>query len=114
MKKVLSIILALALICVAFAACGNGETSSPSSSEPSESAQDSSVAEESSEASESSAEPAGEVRKIGILAPAVTHGWVAGVAYNAEQRCEELQSEGKIEYKFYTSCVVISSALLLV
>ena len=44
MKKVLSIILALALICVAFAACGNGETSSPSSSEPSESAQDSSVA----------------------------------------------------------------------
>ena len=103
MKKVLSIILALALICVAFAACGNGETSSPSSSEPSESAQDSSVAEESSEASESSAEPAGEVRKIGILAPAVTHGWVAGVAYNAEQRCEELQSEGKIEYKFYTS-----------
>lgn len=23
--------------------------------------------------------------KIGILAPAVTHGWVAGVAYNAEQ-----------------------------
>ena len=25
--------------------------------------------------------------KIGILAPAVTHGWVAGVAYNAEQEC---------------------------
>ena len=24
--------------------------------------------------------------KIGILAPAVTHGWVGGVAYHAEQR----------------------------
>lgn len=98
MKKVLSIILALALICVAFAACGNGETSSPSSSETSESAPESSAAEESSESSE---EPAGEVRKIGILAPAVTHGWVAGVAYNAEQRCKEL--EGQVEYKLFTS-----------
>lgn len=28
--------------------------------------------------------------KIGILAPAVTHGWVAAVAYYAEQRCQEL------------------------
>lgn len=98
MKKVLSIILALALICVAFAACGNGETSSPSSSETSESAPESSAAEESSESSE---EPTGEVRKIGILAPAVTHGWVAGVAYNAEQRCKEL--EGQVEYKLFTS-----------
>ena len=39
--------------------------------------------------------------KIGILAPAVTHGWVAGVAYHAEQRCKELADT--IEYKFYTS-----------
>jgi ribose transport system substrate-binding protein len=41
--------------------------------------------------------------KIGILAPAVTHGWVAGVAYYAEQRSKELTKEGKIEYKMYTS-----------
>lgn len=39
--------------------------------------------------------------KIGILAPAVTHGWVAAVAYNAEQRCIELGDE--VEYKLYTS-----------
>ncbi|MEG0740657.1 MAG: ABC transporter substrate-binding protein [Clostridia bacterium] len=39
--------------------------------------------------------------KIGILAPAVTHGWVAGVAYNAEQRCKELADT--VEYKLYTS-----------
>ena len=25
--------------------------------------------------------------KIGVLAPAVTHGWVAAVAYNAEAPC---------------------------
>ena len=41
------------------------------------------------------------VYKIGILAPAVTHGWVAAVAYNAEQRCKELA--GQVEYKLYTS-----------
>ena len=39
--------------------------------------------------------------KIGILAPAVTHGWVAGVAYNAEARCKELADT--VEYKLYTS-----------
>ena len=31
--------------------------------------------------------------KVGILAPAVTHGWVAGVAYNAEQECLALADE---------------------
>ncbi len=41
--------------------------------------------------------------KIGILAPAVTHGWSAGVAYYAEQRCEELEADGTIEYMIYTS-----------
>jgi ribose transport system substrate-binding protein len=37
--------------------------------------------------------------QIGILAPAVTHGWVAAVAYNAEQRCIELG----VEYRVATS-----------
>ena len=31
---------------------------------------------------------------IGVLAPEVTHGWVAAVAYHAEKRCEELKEEG--------------------
>ena len=39
--------------------------------------------------------------KVGILAPAVTHGWVAGVAYNAEQECLALANE--VDYKLYTS-----------
>jgi ribose transport system substrate-binding protein len=39
--------------------------------------------------------------KIGILAPAVTHGWVAAVAYNAELRAKELGDE--IEYQIQTS-----------
>lgn len=40
--------------------------------------------------------------KIGLLAPAVTHGWVAAVAYNAEHRCQELQEEAGIEYNVVT------------
>jgi ribose transport system substrate-binding protein len=40
-------------------------------------------------------------KKIGILAPAVTHGWVAAVAYHAEERAKELSDE--IEYQIQTS-----------
>ena len=41
--------------------------------------------------------------KIGILAPAVTHGWSAGVAYYAEQKCQELEAQGIVDYMIYTS-----------
>ena len=37
--------------------------------------------------------------KVGVLVPAVTHGWVGGIAYNAEQYCKELSEAGTIEYK---------------
>lgn len=43
----------------------------------------------------------GEKYKVGILAPAVTHGWVAAVAYHAENRAKELSDE--IDYQIYTS-----------
>lgn len=43
----------------------------------------------------------GDKYKLGILAPAVTHGWVAAVAYHAEARAKELSDE--IEYQIYTS-----------
>ncbi|NLL42070.1 MAG: substrate-binding domain-containing protein [Firmicutes bacterium] len=39
--------------------------------------------------------------KIGVLAPAVTHGWVAAVAYQAEARLKELGDE--VEYRIQTS-----------
>lgn len=39
--------------------------------------------------------------KVGILAPAVTHGWVAAVAYHAEARAKDLSDQ--IEYKIQTS-----------
>ncbi len=43
----------------------------------------------------------GDKYKIGILAPAVTHGWVAAVAYHAENRVKELGDE--VEYQIQTS-----------
>lgn len=43
----------------------------------------------------------GDKFKVGILAPAVTHGWVAAVAYHAENRAKELSDE--IEYQIQTS-----------
>ena len=41
--------------------------------------------------------------KVGVLVPAVTHGWVGGITYNAQQYCEELAAAGTIEYKLLTS-----------
>ena len=37
--------------------------------------------------------------KVGIAAPDVTHGWVAGVAYYAEKYCKD----NNMEYKITTS-----------
>lgn len=106
MKKVLALLLAVALLCTCFAACGDSASSSGSSSseasqqESSESSSESSAEDSSSEA-ESSETASGEKFKVGILAPAVTHGWVAGVAYYAEERCKELSDT--VEYRLLTS-----------
>ena len=99
MKKVVSLVLALTLICASFAGCGNNGNGSSAASTTGSSAvsapADSSAAE--------SKTAIGEKYKIGILAPAVTHGWVAGVAYYADARCKELSDKGEIEYKLLTS-----------
>ena len=43
--------------------------------------------------------PAEKKVKVGIAAPDVTHGWVAGVAYYAEKYCKD----NGLEYKVHTS-----------
>ena len=97
MKKVVSLVLALTLICASFAGCGNNDGGSSAASGAGSSAvstpADSSAAE--------SKTASGEKVKIGILAPAVTHGWVAGVAYYADARCKELSDT--VECKLLTS-----------
>ena len=86
-KKLAALTLAGAMS-LSLAACGGGggDTASPAPNTGSPSAATDTPA------------PEGEVYKIGVLAPEVTHGWSAGVAYYAEQRCKELADEGKIEY----------------
>lgn len=74
MKRMLKVLLVM-FLAVSLVACGNGSDNETDSGE--------------------------EKHKVGILAPAVTHGWVAAVAYHAEARAEELSDE--IEYKIYTS-----------
>lgn len=105
MKKILALVLALALVVGCFAACGSDGDSSSSAaggtdSSSQSSSSESSASESSEEASEAST-ASGEKFKVGILAPAVTHGWVAGVAYYAEARCKELSDT--VDYKLLTS-----------
>jgi ribose transport system substrate-binding protein len=80
MKKALSLMLVLLLMLLG--AC-NSKTSEDSGEE------------------DDSGDTGSKKHKIGILAPAVTHGWVAAVAYNAEVRAKELGDE--IEYQIQTS-----------
>ncbi len=91
MKKALVVVLAMVFLATALVGCAK-PTAAPTT-----------AAETVAPATEAAATeaPAAAKFKIGILAPAVTHGWVAAVAYNAEQRCKELSDT--VEYKLYTS-----------
>lgn len=72
MKKFISIILAVVFVFGTFAGCSSADKSEKKDN--------------------------GEI-KIGLAAPAVTHGWVAGVIYYAEKYCKE----NNITYKVTTS-----------
>ncbi|WP_042146704.1 ABC transporter substrate-binding protein [Paucisalibacillus sp. EB02] len=81
MSKYLKVFALLVLIMVpALAACGSDNASSNGGE---------------------SGDDSGDKYKVGILAPAVTHGWVAAVAYHAEARAKELSDE--IDYQIHTS-----------
>lgn len=92
MKKKLSLlILFILLIGVVLTACGGGDSN-----------ENNDVAtNEGTNNNEEATNDGGEKQKIGILAPAVTHGWVAAVAYHAEARAKELSDE--IDYQIQTS-----------
>ena len=90
-KKLAALTLAGAMA-LSLTACGGGASSSGAASSGA-----------ASSGSAGDASTSGEVYKIGVLAPEVTHGWSAGVAYYAEKRCQELADEGKIEYRVSVS-----------
>ncbi len=86
MKKILALALAL---CMIFALCACGQQAAPAE-------QSAPAAEEAAPAAE--AKDASDI-KVGIAAPDVTHGWVAGVAYYAEKYCKD----NNLTYKTVTS-----------
>lgn len=106
MKKLLTVLLTFTML-LSLGACG-GTSASDTSTSGSETTAESDAAvesetttEEDTTVEETTETENVEKHKIGILAPAVTHGWVAAVAYNAELRCKELSDQ--VEYKLYTS-----------
>ncbi|TZE80664.1 ABC transporter substrate-binding protein [Calorimonas adulescens] len=90
MKKAVGLILTLVLVLsVVLAGCGTSTTTKQSG-----------TASDTNQAG-TTQQPANKKYKVGILAPAVTHGWVAAVAYYAEARAKELSDQ--IEYQIQTS-----------
>lgn len=91
MKKALSLIMLLALIMIPLlSGCSSAKTTSS----------DTGTKSGATKTASSDHKASGKF-KIGILAPAVTHGWVAAVAYNAEVQAKALSD--KVDYKIETS-----------
>lgn len=44
---------------------------------------------------------AAETYKIGVLVPEMTHGWVSGITYYAQQYADKLAADGTIDYKVW-------------
>ncbi|WP_227994897.1 substrate-binding domain-containing protein [Oceanobacillus sp. CFH 90083] len=88
MKKKSLGFLIIAMLMLLLAACGGGSES--------DGASDDSNADNGNGSGGSE-----EQYKIGILAPEVTHGWVAAVAYHAEERVKELGDQ--VDYQIQTS-----------
>ena len=74
MKKLIALALALVMV-MGLVACGSAKPA------------------------ENNANAGDKAVKVGIAAPDVTHGWVAGVAYYAEKYCQD----NNLEYKVHTS-----------
>ena len=88
MKKKSFGFLMIAVLMLLLAACGGGNDSGNAS-------------EENNADSGNGSEDTEEQYKIGKLAPEVTHGWVAAVAYHAEERVKELGDQ--VDYQIQTS-----------
>ncbi len=109
MKRVLSLVMGAALA-FGLSACGGGQAAPAKDSQGASQSQSASASASASQSGEgqqasspASQQPKQGVHKIGVLAPQVTHGWTAALAYHAEKRCKALAEEGKIEYKVLAS-----------
>lgn len=103
MKKLLCAMLAAVMVTMSLASCSNNGGSSSDTSPSS----DSQSSESTPEGDATTANPDG---PIAIVVPAAEHGWMAGIAYFAEQKCKEMGLEEGTGYKLVTSANVNEQA----
>ena len=90
-RKSIIALLTAAVMVMGLAACGSSETSDKGTPDESKS--------EKVESSEINTADG----LIGIAVPSADHGWTAGAAYYAQQKCEELGLKEGEDYKLLTS-----------
>lgn len=104
MKNVKKMLALLVMVMVVFlVACGETNGDNEKGNANADANSDANANNDEGSEDNGNADSSGEAHKIGILAPGVTHGWVAAVAYHAESHAEELKGEGKIDYQIHTS-----------
>lgn len=99
-----SALMAVSMLAGCSSSAGGGETKAPETTQAAET-ESAGQTEEASQAAEKPVEEADKEAagtmdgKLGIIVLEADHGWLAGVSYYAEQRCEELG----LDYQIYTS-----------
>lgn len=104
MKKLLALLLALAMI-LSLAACGGGSTQSAESADNTETAEPAEGGEETAEPAEGSEETAvaPEGTHIYILTASEDHGWTGSVATFAKEKAQQVNDEGTFTAEVITA-----------
>ncbi len=100
-KSMIAMVMAAAMV-IGLTACGNSGESSENAAPESEAAPSSQEQQEESEDSSTGAVNTTD-GLIGISVPSADHGWTAGAAYYAQQKCEELGLEEGEGYRLLTA-----------
>lgn len=100
MKKLIAMLLVLAMA-VSLVACSSSSSDSSSSEAADESTTESSAADEST--TEESTEASADATHIYILTASEDHGWTGSVATFAKEKAEEVNAEGKYTAEVITS-----------
>ena len=101
LKRLICAILAMCLLALPLAGCSNNDDMQTEGNDANTENNDSNTADNNENTSSG---------PIAVVVPSADHGWMAGIAYFAEQKCKEMGLENGSGYKLLTSANVNEQA----